>query len=477
MAGAIRETLYYTVGLVVLRAIGLVMLPVNTYFLSSAEYGRLEVLLSFIDVGALFFSLALPSALARFVGDEQTWEARKAVCAEYAGLALIVSGVLVALGAAFSHPITGLLPEKVSRTEFLLLLAAICLEGVLGVGLTWMRIRGAAATFLAMSLSRALGQAALSATLLVLGFGVEGVLIASATAALAQGAAMMVYLARDCSISLRFARWREMLIYCGPLLLSALAAFVLGSYDRWVLAGHVSPEDIALYGVAGRLGALTAVLLQPFHMWWFPKRFIVLAEENGAERSADIVSLGLLIVLGAFVGVSLGGPFAVHVLTREAYWGASAFIAFIALNYAIQETGSLLEIGCYLRKDGFAPLIINLIGAGLAILFYFTLIPRYGVPGAIAATLIAQSVRVVLTWAVSRHYAPIPYRFARLGLVSAVALVLTALAAFTLHPLVMPLGALVILPLIGWMAVRLKLLPRLDPAQLPEPLRRRLKLG
>ncbi len=147
-----------------------------------------------------------------------------------------------------------------------------------------------------------MGQAALSATLLVLGFGVEGVLIASATAALAQGAAMMVYLARDCGISLRFARWREMLIYCGPLLLSALAAFVLGSYDRWVLARNVSPEDIALYGVAGRLGALTAVLLQPFHMWWFPKRFIVLAEENGAERSADIVSLGLLIVLGAFVG-------------------------------------------------------------------------------------------------------------------------------------------------------------------------------
>lgn len=477
MAGAIRETLYYTVGLVVLRAIGLVMLPVNTYFLSSAEYGRLEVLLSFIDVGALFFSLALPSALARFVGDEQTWETRKAVCAEYAGLALLVCGVLVALGAAFSHPITGLLPEKVSQTEFLLLLAAICLEGVLGVGLTWIRIRGAAGTFLAMSLSRALGQAALSATLLALGFGVEGVLIASATAALAQGAAMMVYLARDCGISLRFARWREMLIYCGPLLLSALAAFVLGSYDRWVLAGHVSPEDIALYGVAGRLGALTAVLLQPFHMWWFPKRFIVLAEENGAERSADIVSLGLLIVLGAFVGVSLGGPFAVHVLTREAYWGASAFIAFIALNYAIQETGSLLEIGCYLRKDGFAPLIINLIGAGLAILLYFTLIPRYGVPGAIAATLIAQSVRVVLTWAVSRHYAPIPYRFARLGLVSAVALALTALAAFTLHPLVMPLGAAVILPLIGWMAARLKLLPRLDPAELPEPLRRRLKLG
>ncbi len=133
--------------------------------------------------------------------------------------------------------------------------------------------------------------------------------------------------------------------------------------------------------------------------------------------------------------MSLGGPFAVHVLTREAYWGASAFIAFIALNYAIQETGSLLEIGCYLRKDGFAPLVINLIGAGLAILFYFTLIPRYGVPGAIAATLIAQSVRVVLTWRSSRHYAPIPYRFARLGLVSAVALALTALAAFTLHPL------------------------------------------
>ncbi|WP_029006623.1 lipopolysaccharide biosynthesis protein [Azorhizobium doebereinerae] len=477
MAGAIRETLYYTVGLVVLRAIGLVMLPVNTYFLSSAEYGRLEVMLSFIDVGALLFGLALPSALARFVGDAQTWEARKAVCAEYAGLALLVCGVLVALGAAFSHPIIGLLPEPVTRTEFLLLLGAICLEGVLGVGLTWMRIRGAARTFLIMSLSRAFAQAAVTATLLALGFGVEGVLIASASAALAQGAAMMVYLARDCGISLRFVRWREMIVYCGPLLLSALAAFVLGSYDRWVLAANVTPQDIALYGVAGRLGVLTAVLLQPFHMWWFPKRFMVLAEENGAERSADIVSLGYLIVLGAMAGVSLGGPFAVHVLTREAYWGASGFIAFIALNYAIQETGSLLEIGCFLRKDGFAPLIINLIGAGIAIALYYTLIPTYGVAGAIGATLVAQSIRVLITYAVSQHYAPIPYRFARLGLVTAITVVLTALATFALPPLVLPLAGVVILPLIGWMAVRFKLLPRIDPAELPEPIRRRLKLG
>ncbi|MGU3496455.1 oligosaccharide flippase family protein [Xanthobacteraceae bacterium A53D] len=477
MAGAIRETLYYTIGLVVLRAIGLVMLPVNTYFLSSAEYGRLEVLLSFIDVGALLFGLALPAALSRFVGEVETWEARKAVCAEYAGLALLVCGVLVALGAIFSAPVMGLLPEPVTRTEFLLLLAAICLEGVLGVGLTWMRIRGAAKTFLVMSLSRALFQAALSATLLALGFGVEGVLIASATAALLQGGAMVIYLIRDCGISLRFARWQEMIIYCGPLLLSALAAFVLGSYDRWVLAANVTSEDIALYGVAGRLGALTAVLLQPFHMWWFPKRFMVLKEENGAERSADIVSLGYLIVLAAMITVALGGPFAVHILTREAYWGATVFIAFIALNYAIQETGSLLEIGLYLRRDGFAPLIINLIGAGIAIALYYTLIPTHGVAGAIAATLIAQTVRVLITYAVSIHYAPIPYRFGRLGIVTAIALALTALASVTIPPLALPLAGLVIVPLIGFLAIRLKLLPKIDPEELPPAIRRRLKLG
>lgn len=474
VAGAIKETLYYTVGLVVLRAIGLVMLPVNTYFLSSAEYGRLEVLLSFIDVGALLFGLALPAALSRFVGTVETWEARKAVCAEYAGLALLVSGALVALGAIFAQPIMGVLPEAVSRTEFLLLLGAICVEGVLGVGLTWMRIRGAARTFLIMSLTRALAQAVLSATLLALGFGVEGVLIASATAALAQGAAMLAYLARDCGISIRFARWREMVFYCGPLLLSALAAFVLGSYDRWVLAGNVTPEQIALYGVAGRLGGLTAVLLQPFHMWWFPKRFIVLAEERGPERSADIVSLGYLIVLSAAVVVSLGGPFAVHILTREAYWGASAFIAFIALNYAIQETGSLLEIGCYLRKDGFAPLIINLIGAGLAIVLYYTLIPVYGVGGAVGATLMAQTVRVLVTYLVSRYYAPIPYHFGPLALVTLVAVALTALTYALLPPLVMPVGGAVVLAVIAAMTWKLRLLPRIDPDELPDFIRRRL---
>ena len=33
---------------------------------------------------------------------------------------------------------------------------------------------------------------------------------------------------RDCGIAVRFARWREMVWFCGPLLLSGLAAFALG---------------------------------------------------------------------------------------------------------------------------------------------------------------------------------------------------------------------------------------------------------
>lgn len=431
--GPLRESLFYALGLIATRAVSLVMLPVNTHFLSVSEYGRLEVLLALADVGAVVFGLALPTTLSRFVGTAEGWEKRREVCAHIYAVSILTTVVLAALGFLGAGEIARLLPGNPDATEVRLLVVTLSMEGILGVGLTWMRIRGQAGLFFSVSLVRALLFASLSATLLFSGFGLKGVLAAGAVAAVAQGAAVSVIVLRETGVRVRGIEWGPLTLFSGPLLLSALAMFALGSLDRWFLADAVGTAELGIYGVAVRLGAMTAVLLQPFHMWWFPKRFIVLYEPHGVPRSAHVVGIGLVIIIAAAVAVSLGGPLVVQLLTPAAYHPAIYYIPWIAVIYAVQETSSLLELGSYLRKDGFIPLATNAFGAVIVVVLYWLLIPRHGVEGAIAATLVAQIARTIVVHLVSQYYKRLPYAFGRLGVVLGVA-ALTTGASFLLLP-------------------------------------------
>ena len=462
--GALRESFYYAGGLIATRAIGLAMLPVNTRLLTLTEFGRLEVLMAFADLGAVLFGLALPTTLSRFVGLVDTWEKRRDVCAHIFAVAIITSCVLGAIGFAAAGEIAHLLPGDPTPTEVRLLVVVLCTESLLSVGLTWLRMRSQAGVFFALSVGRSMIFAVLSFSLMMAGYGLVGVLTASAIAAVFQAVGVGYVVLRETGVRLRGVEWWPLTIYSGPLLLSAVAMFALGSLDRWFLADAVGTEELARYGVAVRLGAITAVLLQPFHMWWFPKRFIVLVEPNGVARSAHVVGIGLVITMLGGVIVALGGPFMIHLMTPPAYYSAALLIPWLALIYVMQEFGSLLELGSFLRKDGFLPLITNLLGAGIAVGLYVFLIPAYGVPGAIAATLAAQTVRTIIIHLISQYYVRLPYAGGRLTVVAAVALGTTAAAFFLLPPALVVLGGFLAVPITALTAYALGLFNRFTPA-------------
>lgn len=461
--GPLREGFFYASGLVVGRAVSLAMLPVNTHFLSISEYGRLEVLMALADVGGVVFGLALPTTLSRFVGTAEDWEKRREVCAHIFAVAILTSAILAVAGFAAAAEIAKLMPGSPDATEVRLLVVTLSMEGLLGVGLTWLRIRGAAGTFFTLSIARAAIFAGLSATLLVAGFGLKGVLVAGSISAVLQGVAVGFVVLRETGVRIRGIEWWPLTIFSGPLLLSALAMFALGSLDRWFLADAVGTAELGIYGVAVRIGAMTAVLLQPFHMWWFPKRFIVLHEPHGVPRSAHVVGLGIVITILGAVAVSLGGPLVIQVMTPAAYHPAIYFIPWIALIYAVQETTSLLELGSFLRRDGFVPLATNAFGAIVVVALYVLLIPRYGVGGAIAATLIAQLTRCVVVHVVSQYYMRLPYDFGRLGMVLAVAAGTTAVSFALLPGFWVFIGGIIAVPATAATAYGLGLLTPYRP--------------
>jgi len=451
--------LIYTVSLIGSRAIGFALLPINTHFLPSADYGRLEVLLAFADIGGLLFSLGLPSTLNRFVGKLERWDERRRVCGEILFLAIVSAAGLGLLCQALAGVLTPLLPGKLQLIEVRLLLVSLSFEAIIGVGLGWLRIRDRAEYYLVLTLARGVLQAAIATALLAFGAGVAGIVAGGAVATLVEVVALLALVLPDTGLSLGPLRLRPLMIYCLPILFAGCAAFTLGSLDRWMLADAVSASDLARYGVAVKISAVAATLVQPFNMWWTSKRFIVLGGPNGKQATATNATIGIVIAMLAAVVTALGGPLLILLLTPAEYHSAAAYVPWLALAFAAQEVGTFLNIGCYDRADGFASLSINLAAAGLIVVLYLLLIPPYGVAGAIAATIGAQGARSVLYHVVSQRRVRLAYPGHRLTLLC-IGCCVGVFGAYTgLQPWGAAVAAVPLAAALGLAALQLKLLP------------------
>ena len=320
---ALRSAGLYAGAMVWTKGLGLLLLPVVTALLPAAEYGRMELLGSVAEIAALVAGAGLVDTLYRF-GSVAGAEGRRSA-AQVAGLALVVSlaGLLL---AALLSPLGALLPMPASSTEVMLLGITVALEAAIGVPLAWLRMQGRAAHYAALVVLRGTLHSALMALLLWQGFGVAGMLAAGAAASLLAALALLGGQARMTGVQVAPAAWKHLLAYGLPLTAGGLAAFLLGTADRWFLASHVDAVALGQYALAAKLGLVMAFLTQPFDLWFYPRRIALYGEANGPAEVARLSTAGAAVTLLAAALAALAGPVLIRWATPAEYHGASAYV-------------------------------------------------------------------------------------------------------------------------------------------------------
>ena len=410
MQAVLSSAALYAVAILAGKGVSFVMLPVVTGHLSPAEYGSLELLVAIADLGSLVLAMGLADALFRF-GKEQ------GMPAVLLGFSVVLGGVMLAIGQIAVPAVAALAPPAIVERDLQILAATLALTASVQVPLAYLRFRDRPALFAMVSIAKAAGQAALVAVLLMSDFGVTGILLGGLFADAAAALTLVLMQVRKAGISFDFARMRPVLPYGLPLVVSGLFGFCLGSFDRWFLAANVSPVDLAMYGLAAKFGLLAALAMQPFEMWWFPRRIRMLDDAAGRNCSARAVAFGLTWAVVCASGVAVMGPLAIAWLTPAAYHGAGDWVPWLALIACLHAATNLLNVGCYAGRTTYRPMAINGLAAAVAVIGYVLLIPPFGVAGTVTATIIAQVVRLLAFTSASQTSHRIPHRFLRLATV------------------------------------------------------------
>jgi len=394
-----------------MKGISLIMLPIYTSYLMPTDYGRLEVLVVFSNVISIILGFGLVEALYRFVGLADSVQQKQRHAAE----CLLVAGIIAIISYCIFHfyakNLLTILPGDITENELYLLGVALSVGGLINIPLAWLRITERAGLFFAISMLKVLIQVALTFYWLVNGWGITSILAAGAVSAVVVALILCAIQLKETQLCFSIKHVKSILSYAGPIFIGGVATFTLSGMDRWLLAEHFGASEIAAYAIAIKFALVPTLLIQPFTLWWFPKRFSVLKEQNGKALNAHFAVLGATISVLICGTLGLLGPILIQWLTPVEYHDAIGILPCLLLCTLLKMLSDLLNLGCFIEKSSQLQMNINLISCGIGGLLLIILIPLFMVAGALMALIIASTIRMMLFYYFSQKKFYLPYKF------------------------------------------------------------------
>ncbi|ELP5729474.1 oligosaccharide flippase family protein [Vibrio vulnificus] len=454
---SVQNISLFGIALLLQKGAALIMLPIMAHHLTAEQMGSLELLASIGAFSALVISFSLHEVLYRFTALYSTSDGKKQIVNQIYSFALLVAIIALLLGILvvmhFPLPL-GLLDGAITRISLLLLLLCVCLECLIAIGTAWLRMQDdKAITLVKVSVSALVLQ--LSAVIIVLRFfpTVEAILTCSLLSALYQCLALHA-IHRYQWTTLSWLQIKSWLHYAAPLVFSGVLAFSLNGAERWFIGGYTSLTQLGIYAIAAKFALAMCILVQPFGMWWMPKRFEYLQSKRYCE-AAQISQVGLVYI--AFLGVivyALGKVFILHALP-ESFAPAIHFLALLIPAAMFKECYELLNLGVLFRKQTTLLFKINLVSAVIA-LSLFALLSQLGVMGIFLALALTQGARLSFISYFSQQALPLAWQHSRIIAVYSAALLGIMgpylLAGLNVNEFVSLLLSIITLMIMTWLA-------------------------
>lgn len=417
----LNQSALYGLSIFLMKGISLVMLPIYTHYLTPADYGRLEVLVVFSNIVSIVLAFGLVEALYRFVGLADDTEQKKRHATECLSVAAIIAIISYTIFHFYSIDLLTLLPGIITENELYLLGVALSVGGLINIPLAWLRITERAGLFFTISMLKVLLQVAFTFYGLINGWGITSILAAGAVSSVVVALILCAIQLHDIQPKepqtkgtyIRFSseNIKSILTYAGPIFVGGAATFALSGMDRWLLAEHFGATEIAAYAIAIKFALVPTLLIQPFTLWWFPKRFSMLKEDNGKKLNAHYAIIGAIISVLICGGLGLLGPLLIQWLTPVEYHAAMTILPWLLLCTLFKMLSDLLNLGCFVEKSTQVQMNINLVACGFGGLLLIVLVPLLMVKGALISLISANGLRMALFYYFSQKKVYLPYKF------------------------------------------------------------------
>lgn len=406
-----RTTIIYGLTGALGRFGALVTLPVYTRYISQADFGRLEFLISIYAIILILTEMQLVSGYIR------DYYASKNNRVLFNSITMIYGLMWAFWGAIFVTMFLVYKPfrDAVLPHEFAAILVASLFANLVQLWLADRRMAHAVKPYVIVSITQMLVGPAVGLGL-VLFVSAEpwsvllGTLVGNGLAALP--ALKKLNPARRNLINA--AELKQLLSYSLPTVPAVLATWGRTQASRPILLVALGASSVAIFGVADKLAMIFLVVFQAFRLAWDPV-MVKAADVKGGDR---VIKAGYDLYAVYGFGVAAGlvtlGPALVDLIVPPAYAVAKFILPMLVVAYYIEGLTSITAANFVWTRRMKYNAALSVLSVGMGMLFLILTVSTLGPAAAGIAAVLAAVLRNLLFFAVGVRIGPIKFRAASL---------------------------------------------------------------
>ena len=442
-----KNTLGFSVGTILTKAIAFFLIPVYTRYLTPDDYGIIALVGVIISILSVFYLLGQKGSFGRFYYD---YNHDKRELKEYVGtitLSIIgISFIATLILSLFGESFFALLIKDVPFNPYILLALWTTFFAILlpfPLVLYQMREKSLIYSFLTIL------QFIISVSLIIyfvvfLKEGALGSLKGGFFSAIIFFVIACFLLKKDLSFKIKIKKLKASLHFGLPLIPHALAGWILTLMDRIFLNYYTTLAVVGIYSLGYQIGMVMSLIATSINMAWAPF-FMSTAKEKGEEAKnifSQLTTYYMVAILFIGLAMSLFAKDIIFLMATPKYYDSHKIIPIIVGTYVLNGMYYMVANQIfYTKKTKYIP-IATFGSALLNILFNYLWIPKYGMMGAAWATLVSFAFMFLFTYIISHKVYPIKYEYSRICKIFIIAGIVYALSiVFSYDNLFCDIGA------------------------------------
>jgi O-antigen/teichoic acid export membrane protein len=383
------------------RSVHIVLLPILTRFLSTEEYGVVDIVAAMVSVLGLMMALTLESAVARSWFEASEDDQRKELVSSVMLFVLLWGALLVGVTWSQAGRIASyLLGDSTAGSLVILGSLAALLGALVQIPQTSLRMERRIAHYTAISLIQTVSFAGLAAFFVARhDTGVEGVFLAQV---LANGAALLAgaySTRRYVGFRMSLESLKASLSFSVPLFPAVAVTHVNRYADRVILVLFLGLASVGVFAAAARIALIMGLLVDITRQAWLP--FSMSALEEKATRGeffrrALNYYAGALLLAGLIISAYCRELMAVFV--PDEYLAGYAVIPWLMLGQILSGSAQFTNLGILITRKTSRISIAAWAGASVNIGIGLILIPRIGIWGAAIGSAVAGLILTALSY-------------------------------------------------------------------------------
>jgi len=425
-----QQTALYGLSSILGRVLNFLLVPLHTMALAKGEYGVNTDLYTLIAFAIVVLTYGMETAFFHFS------EHRKDQGAEVLSTALfglVGSTLLFALlFEVFLTPLSSAL-RYTAQPHYLRMTAWILILDVLSaIPFAKLRRESRAIRFVSIKMALIGANILLNLDLFLWGYsarwfpllqtldGPTKILLANLVASSLMLLLLLPEYRLPKGARFRWTLWTSMAGYGFPLMLAGLAGIANELVDRqflkYLLPADTAFEQLGVYGAVYKLSIFLVLFVQAFRYAAEPFFFKIARDTGDRSILARSMNLYALLLGGVFVGLCAGMPILKHFIDAK-FWEGLDIVWILFLANWLLGLHALASMWYKLSGQTHFGLYVTLAGLVVTLTVNLALIPHYGIRAAAWATLLSYTTMLVLNLLLGQRHYPVPYDWAKLGLI------------------------------------------------------------